>query len=773
VEEPQPQLVYEFGEFQLDARRRVLRLRHGNQPVELTPKALATLIYLVERAGQVVEKQALFAAVWPNVVVEEGNLTQTIHVLRRALGEQPDDHRFIVTVPGRGYRFVADVRHSRQPAHDERADATVASVDSRIHGSARRPALVRSLALACLLGATFVAFAWYAGWFAREDAQQATASATAIVLPADTVAVLAFENLSGDPTVEYIAFGIAESVLHRLANVPELTVIARTSSFAFRGKSLDAREIGRVLGARYLVEGSVQVSGEELRVTAQVIDATTGVHVESLRVDRRIAEIFEVEDEIAQAVGRALQVSLGSNLHPYAQYGIDAYLSFLQGNSLLASRKVTDAEQAIERFSRAIEIAPTFAAAYVALAEAHRHLAHLVYDRCGSPAMQAVAAKALPLLERALALDDSLGRAYVVRAELRDCAGDSAGAEADFRKGLALSPDYAAGHERFAEFLADRERIDEALVEIDRARFLDPHTPRHHYLKGLFLDGQGAAPQESETLYLQALQIAPDFHPALSRLAALRAYDQGLFAEGVKLAELAAAIDPRTPWTLTRPVHFYLEMQDVEAARAFAAEQLESVRPALWLPICLYEKHPERAAEILRANPNRWSDFMGQDVELYVLRDAAVGSGQVARVRAELPMLLKGSEESYLAIGLAQLSFAMGDRREGERLAREVLNAEGDRANYPQALALALLGESRAAIDVLEEEFERGWRKRWWYVFEREPAFEGLRRDPRFQKLALRARENAVAQREVLEQMRARSEVPTRAPKTDSIVGGC
>lgn len=759
---------YRVGDLSIDLGSQ--RVTRGDGEISLPKLSYDLLLALTRAAPNLVSIDELMLEVWPNLVVSPETVSQRVKLLRDALGDSPRAPRYIEGLRGRGYRMIAPVSRVGSGPREQVHDASGSAPDlSPPRSSAWMRHWIPAVAVAAMVlaatAATFMVTRM------RESSRQTPATRSSVVvsaLPENTVAVLPFANLSSDPQDEFVALGIAEGVLHRLAGIRDLTLIARTSSFSFRDQSVDARDIGRKLNARYLVEGSVQRKEDRLRVTAQLIDAAAGVHVWSLRFDRSMDDIFAVEDEISHSVARALEVSLTQRVHPFARFGTDAYLAFLRGRAFVATRKVADAERAIERFSRAIELAPDFAAAYAALADAHMHLAVLTSTSGPQSASFAAARdRAQPLLTHALQLDESLGEAYVARATLKQVDGDDAGAEADYRKGLALSPNYGAGHERFADFLSQLQRFEEALVEIDRARLIDPLAARNHYIKAMTLfDTQGSRRlAEREALLLQALQVAPDFHPALARLAALRAYGQGRFAEGVALAEQAVAIDPRSPWLVTRPVHFYLELQDVDSARRFAAEQAESVRAALWPPICLFERQPERAAEILRAHPERWADSMSEDVEAYAIRDAALIRGRLASAKKELSPL-HNEDGAYKTIARAQLSLASGDKREAERLAREVLDL--DAAGEPwgttaQAIALVMLGQHEAAVDRLEQGFEQGYMKRWWYTFERERAFDSLRNNPRFRALAAKVREHAIAQRKLLEQMRERGEVPRRA----------
>ncbi len=197
---------------------------------------------------------------------------------------------------------------------------------------------------------------------------------TVVGLPPRTVAVLPFENLSPDPANEYLALGMAEMVLNRLASVSELVVIARSSSFKAAEASADALETGKKLNARYLVEGGVQREGDKLRVTARLIDAQSGAQLQALHFDRMLADIFSIQDEIAEKVAGALEASL-SNAAAVETRGarsanLNAYLAYLQGRALLAKYTVGGFEAAEKQFERAIALDPNFAAAYVGLADA-------------------------------------------------------------------------------------------------------------------------------------------------------------------------------------------------------------------------------------------------------------------------------------------------------------------------------------------------------------------------------------------------------------------
>jgi TolB-like protein len=301
--------VYEFGGFRLLAGQRRLTRADGTV-IELTPRALDALHFLVQHPGELLDKSALIAAVWPNVVVEENNLNQVVSALRRALGDGTGGHRFIVTVPGRGYQFVAPVRVNPADMPTEAALST--------QGAPRR-----------------------------------------------SIAVLPFVNMTGDAAKEYFSDGMAEELIHILARIPGLKVPSRTSSFSYKGRNVDVRDIARDLDVSTVLEGSVRSAGERIRVTAQLIDGSTGFHLWSENYDRHFGDVFELQDELARAIMNNLRLTLDRSMPATAPHGpptrdIEAYHLYLRAMAISAVSHLPDAlrllEQALDRdasFARA------------------------------------------------------------------------------------------------------------------------------------------------------------------------------------------------------------------------------------------------------------------------------------------------------------------------------------------------------------------------------------------------------------------------------------
>ncbi|HET7161846.1 MAG TPA: hypothetical protein VFI32_04175, partial [Rhodanobacteraceae bacterium] len=294
--------------------------------------------------------------------------------------------------------------------------------------------------------------------------------APAAPIPLKSVAVLPFVNMSGDPKNEYFSDGITEEILDALAQLPNLKVAARTSAFAFKGKAEDLRKVGEVLDVATVLEGSVQQSGDEVRITAQLIDTRTGYHLWSEKYDRKLTSIFAVEDEISKAIADKLKVQMAGagEQSLVAQRTIDplAHDFYLRGLTLLAARSVKGAAEA---FQQAVAIDPGYAQGWAALAEAEALLPAYTL----TPA-QASYARSLDAARHALALDPDTASAYVARGMVYGNQMRWADADSAFQRALALAPGDAEAMDQYAQFLFAVGQLEPALAEIDRALKRDP-----------------------------------------------------------------------------------------------------------------------------------------------------------------------------------------------------------------------------------------------------------------------------------------------------------
>jgi len=414
--------VYEFGDFRFHAPQRRLTSRSDGRPIELNPKAIDTLHFLLQHPGELLDKSTLIAAVWPNVVVEENNLNQVVSALRRALGDGSGGRRFIVTVPGRGYQFVASVREVRGVAPSAAPAVQVRAGDRA------------------------------------------------------SIAVLPFASLSSDPEKDYFGDGIAEELIHLLARVPGLKVPARTSSFAYKGRTVDVRQIARELGVSMLLEGSVRSAGDSIRVTAQLVDAESGYHMWSQTFDRQFADIFKLQDELAGAIVQKLEPNLGTPTRPLLQEepptrNVEAYRLYLQARAMFLSAGLTPDKFArtVGMLERSIALDPDFARAHALRGSVLEAQAQL-----GSRGAEAFD-EAMQEAERALRLDAGLAEAHTLLAILQCARAKWLEADASFRRAIALDPNEPAACLLYATYgLAPTGRQGAALEQAHRAYELAP-----------------------------------------------------------------------------------------------------------------------------------------------------------------------------------------------------------------------------------------------------------------------------------------------------------
>jgi adenylate cyclase len=298
--------------------------------------------------------------------------------------------------------------------------------------------------------------------------------------PRSSIAVMPFTNLSGDPTKEYFSDGMSEELLNLLARVPGLEVAARTSSFAYKGREVDVRQIGKELGVETVLEGSVRQAGDQVRITAQLIDTDSGFHLWSETYDRRLADIFQVQDEIAKAIVERLKIELAPADQQVAQrqqvptQNVEAYELYLQGRAIWKKRGEENLKRAIELYQGALGRDPGFARAYAALASAYVVLPGYTKDEGDQEKFFGLAETSA---RQALAIDPNIGEAHAVLAQINADRGDLLDAESGFFFAISLEPNEPTPHQWYSILLMKVGRLDAALAQAKRAQELDPTSP--------------------------------------------------------------------------------------------------------------------------------------------------------------------------------------------------------------------------------------------------------------------------------------------------------
>jgi TolB-like protein/DNA-binding winged helix-turn-helix (wHTH) protein/Flp pilus assembly protein TadD len=503
---------YRFGQFALDSRKRTLS--RADSPVSLTPKAFDVLLYLAQNPNRLVTKEELLQAVWGDTFVEEGNLTQYISHLRKALGDTSEDTRLIVTIARKGYQFTPDVTVTEAEDTAKQAAVHVSTVEGMqtdaqpfhelpikeaVPKAGRRWWKAAGLgAFAVLLGVV-----GFATW--RHFAGTTPPRSEKIML-----AVLPFENLTGDPNKEYLADGLTEEMISQLGrlNPEQLGVIARTSVMGYKNKNTRLDQIGRDLSVQYVLENSLRASGDQIRLTAQLIQVKDQTHLWSQDYNYQAKDILNVEDDVAKAVAREIRVRLTSQQqgdlarsHPVNPEAFDAYL---QGYHFFQGRTDKDADIAAKYFERATKLDPFYALAWAWLSRARNWQANE-----GLINMEEGRRLAREAVERALSLNPSLAFAHAQMGRIKQQVDyDWAGANASFQRAVALEPGNPEHLSLAALSAVCFGRFDEALRFNRQAIDLDPlnagsweSLAEHEYMMGEL--------DQSEADSRKALEVNP------------------------------------------------------------------------------------------------------------------------------------------------------------------------------------------------------------------------------------------------------------------------
>jgi DNA-binding winged helix-turn-helix (wHTH) protein/TolB-like protein/Flp pilus assembly protein TadD len=565
------QAIYVFGDYRLDAARRLLARRDG-VPIPITSRVFDTLLHLVANAGRLVDKRELMAAVWGDTVVEENNLTQAISTLRQLLGERPDEHRYVVTVSGRGYRFIAEVRTAEAGDRPDERPALAVPAAQPVPvvpggGSWRRWQLGAGVALLVIVAA-IAWLSWRPGGFgAGHDIE--------------TVAILPFKPVvaeAGDPALE---LGMADTLIARLSRNTGLVVRPLSSVRKYTELDQDPVAAGRELGVDAVLEGSVHRDGNALRVTARLVRVKDGAALWADQIDQSWTDVFRVQDLIADRVASALALQLTSEerarLARSDTESGEAYRLYLLGRYHFLKLIPPEIIKGISYFEQAVAEDPGYARAYAGLAEAYRALA-ITSDRRPAEVLPIGKSAALKAIE----LDASLESAFASLCFIQVWWDwDWQGAEQSCRQALALDPDSADGHRAYAVLLSDLGRHDEAIAEARRAVELEPLALITRAIEGHVLLYAGRTDEALERLRA-ALDLEPQFW--IARLFIGKAHlARGEFPEALAEFEMANKFSGGNSETLSLTGYTRARMNDRKGAQR-ALEELLAREPARYVP---------------------------------------------------------------------------------------------------------------------------------------------------------------------------------------------
>jgi DNA-binding winged helix-turn-helix (wHTH) protein/tetratricopeptide (TPR) repeat protein len=568
--------IYEFKGFRLEAGQR--RLLFQGQPVPLKPKILDLLLFLVEMRGQLVVKEDLMRVIWPDSIVEENNITVSMSILRKTLGDDQITHQFIETVPRRGYRFLAEVTE----VIPEKPPAT----------APRRPE-------------------------AQTESQDETI---------DSLAVLPSQMPGSDPNVEYLTEGITESIVNMLSRIPKLRVLACSTVFRFKGKDLDPQTVGIQLNVKAVMMIRVMRLGEKLIIRSELVKVADGSQLWGEQYNRSPNDILAVQDEIAKAISESLKFKLTRQdqirLTKQPTDKIEAFNLYLRGRYFWNKYNKEWVLKAIDAFKQAIEIDSHYALAYCGLADAYFRLSNVHYQpREVLPKAKEAALKAVQIDENLAEAHSSLALIYVYYEH------DWMRAEREFRRALELDPYLVSAHQRYGSYLTFLGRFEESLRHYETALELDPFSLQVNMNIATTYYLRGEYDRAVKHLY-RTMELEPNYMPTHFVLGCVY-IQQKRWEEAIKEFQFIYKLDEEA----------YLAMGFMGHAHALAGQRAEAetmlnvlqeiadreyVSPYAMLVVHLVLGPEERVFELLEQlyeEHNDWLVWLKVSPELRHLHD--------------------------------------------------------------------------------------------------------------------------------------------------------
>ncbi|HXT86870.1 MAG TPA: winged helix-turn-helix domain-containing protein [Verrucomicrobiae bacterium] len=569
---------FEFGNFVVDPSARTIH--KGKIRLKLHRQPFDVLLMLLEHPAEVVTREELEAKLWPGTafVDSEHGLNTAVKKLRRVLGDSADKPRFIETVPRIGYRFIGLV-------HDqERAKPVARDVESPHMPSPAPPAISADVGMPVsaampsggwphsrgfwlTISASLVALALIGYLWSSKAGQRGPTASSRVML-----AVLPFQNLTGDPAQDYFSDGLTEEMIDQLGRVApqEIGVIARTTAEQYKNEKDSVERIEQQLGAEYVLEGSVRRDARNVRIAAQLVEAKDQKIIWARQYDRELTSLLALQSEIAGEIADEIQLTLGGTRRevPIDSAGnapsYEAYDLYLQGRFFLNKRSLDGFALAAKYFQEAIDKYPNYARAYAGLADVYALMSSWDIE---PPSIYTPKARAAAL--KALQLNPNLAEAHTALALIaQNYDWDWQTAEREYRRAIDLEPNYATAHHWYAECLALQGRFNEAFVEIDRARQLDPLSLIISTDRAVFFYFSRRYDRAIEGF--RAVQdMQPDF--ARTQLIIEAYLEKGMDAEALKSASQMTPVDVNDAWGYTQLVEAYgLAGRKPEAERAFS-----------------------------------------------------------------------------------------------------------------------------------------------------------------------------------------------------------
>jgi TolB-like protein/DNA-binding winged helix-turn-helix (wHTH) protein/Tfp pilus assembly protein PilF len=586
MKSPPPNSVVRFGTYEVslqsgEVRKAGLRIRVQHQPMKL-------LEILLEHPGEVVTREELRSRVWPNESF--GDFDQALNIaigkLRGALGDSAENPRFIETLPKRGYRFIADVSVLDADAHPKRPESVAGDLPGSQEKKTEPGHTLQGAGLAVaakrrlwLTGRLIVALAFVLSlsilsvWLFRSRGPAPASIRSLAVLP--------LENLSGDASQNYFADGMTDELITDLAQISALKVISRTSVMAYKGARKPLPQIARELNVDAVVEGTVLRSGDQVRITAQLIEASTDKHLWSQSYEGELRDTLALQSRVASAIADQIRI----NLTPREQAALknvkvvnpEAYESYLKGRYFWNKRTSDGLKAALAYFKQAIEEDPKYAKAYSGLADTYALLGDWQYAVM-TPKEAFPKAKAAAI--KALELDSTLGEAHNSLAFVLDAFDwdfDSAGKE--FRQAIEINPGYATAHHWYAWHLSVLGRFDEAIEEMRKAENLDPLSL---IIKADLAEILVIAHSYDESIRQsrKTIEMDPGFALAHSQLAEAYLQKQ-MYAEAVAELQMAVKLSGDSPTCLANLARAYVASGKWSEAEKLMSDLKKRSNPSL------------------------------------------------------------------------------------------------------------------------------------------------------------------------------------------------